>query len=129
MVPTIALSVILTSACASLPQRPARPAKSSLGCMQAVLRDQLPAPRQPTDSQPPDYQLHCLAAGFIARYCSVSEAYLASVGKEFKDLVSGGDAQWRDLRSDRHGIRCARAAGNDSELRQCCLQTAPEQKQ
>lgn len=97
--------------------------------MQAVLRQQLPVPNPLPDSQAPDSLSHCLAAGFIARYCSVSEAYLASVGKELKDLMGAGDAQWRDLRSDRHGIRCARAVRNDSELRQCCLQTAPEQKQ
>lgn len=89
--------------------------------MQAVLRQQLPEP-----AKLPDYQAHCLAAGFIARYCSVTEAYLASVGKELKDLVGHGDPQWRDIQSDRRGIGCARTATTDAELRQCCLQTATQ---
>ena len=57
----------------------------------------------------PDSQAHCIAAGLIARQCSVTEATLASVGKELRDLLGGGDAEWRDLGNDHRGIRCARA--------------------
>ena len=65
--------------------------------MHAALRDRLPADL-------PDSQLHCIAAGLIARYCSVTEAHLASIGKELKDVSGPGDAEWRDLESDRRGI-------------------------
>jgi hypothetical protein len=68
----------------------------------------------------PDSKAHCEAAGLIARYCSVTEAALASVGKEVRDLFTGGDAEWRDLMSDRRGIRCARSSGSDAELVECC---------
>jgi hypothetical protein len=81
--------------------------------MQAVLREQLP-------SDLPDQRTHCLAGGLIARYCSVTEAYLASAGKEVRDLLGHGDAEWRDWRADRVGIECARESGDDAALRECC---------
>jgi hypothetical protein len=68
----------------------------------------------------PDEQAHCLAAGLIALHCSATEAWLASYGKELRDLFSGGDAEWRDLHSDRHGIHCARSATTQSGLIECC---------
>jgi len=62
-----------------------------------------------------------MAAGLIARYCSVSEAYLLSEAKETKDLfTTRGDAEWADLRADRAGIRCARTASSDADVTQCC---------
>jgi len=112
------LTILATAACAPLPHREVRPARSSLGCMQAALHDRLP-------EQLPDSQAHCLAAGLIARYCSVTEATLASVGKELKDLFGHGDAEWRDLQSDRRGIRCARNSRDDAGLRDCCMKTTP----
>ena len=69
----------------------------------------------------PDAKAHCEAAGLIARHCSVSEATLASVGKELRDLFTAGDAEWRDLMSDRRGIRCARNAHSDADLAACCF--------
>lgn len=68
----------------------------------------------------PDYVEHCMAAGSIARYCSVTEAGIASVGKEVLDLFTGGDAEWRDLMSDKRGIQCARKTQTDLELSACC---------
>lgn len=63
---------------------------------------------------------HCLASALIARYCSVTEAYLAGLGKESRDLVTAGDAQWTDWRADRAGVGCARRGRSDDELAQCC---------
>ncbi len=69
-----------------------------------------------------DKHAHCLAAGYIARYCSRPEAYIASWGKELMDLVDGsGDFEWADLQADRLGIRCERAAGSDQALERCCV--------
>jgi hypothetical protein len=68
----------------------------------------------------PDKNQHCLAAGFIARYCSRTEARIAGVGKEVADLFTGGDAQWSDIQADWKGIRCARDAHDDRELSECC---------
>lgn len=68
----------------------------------------------------PDTQAHCLAAGLIARRCSVAEAVLASVAKEIRDLFGPGDAEWRDLKADAAGIRCARHSLTDQQLSGCC---------
>jgi hypothetical protein len=76
---------------------------------------------QPLDSRP-DEEAHCIAAGLIAQRCSLSEARLASYGKELRDLLGPGDAEWRDLRSDRRGMTCARSATGARELIACCEQ-------
>lgn len=81
--------------------------------MSAVLREKLPA-------NAPDKHMHCLAAGLIVRYCSVSEAYIASLGKEGRDFFNRGDVEWADWRADRAGIRCSRRAADDMELAMCC---------
>lgn len=86
--------------------------------MQAAVRERLP-------EHLPDAQAHCLAAGLIARYCSVTEASLASIGKELQDLFGHGDAEWRDLQADRRGIRCARQTRDSEGLTDCCLKTSP----
>jgi hypothetical protein len=67
-----------------------------------------------------DSQAHCLAAGLIARHCSVTEAWLASLGKEVTDLLGPGDAEWGDLVADHRGIACARRAQSDATLAACC---------
>jgi len=72
----------------------------------------------------PDTVAHCTAAGLIARYCSLTEAGMASIGKEIRDLFTAGDAQWRDLMSDKRGVKCARQSRNDQELSTCCEQIA-----
>ncbi len=72
-----------------------------------------------------DKHRHCLAAGMIARYCSPSEAKLASWGKELDDALGGGDADRRDLDADYAGMTCARAARDDKALRRCCADRYP----
>jgi hypothetical protein len=112
----IAAPVVLAAnltACASVANRPQRLAQSSYGCMQAVLREKLPQGL-------PDKRTHCLAGGLIARYCSITEAYLAGAGKEVRDLLSHGDVEWKDWRADRVGIECARDVANDAALALCC---------
>ncbi|HEY4366329.1 MAG TPA: hypothetical protein VGN07_03785 [Steroidobacteraceae bacterium] len=104
----------MAAACAPLQHYEVRAAHSSLGCMNAAIKDQ-------QLESIPDWQAHCIAAGLIARHCSVTEAGMASVGKELKDLFGHGDAEWRDLQSDRRGIGCARTAATDTELRSCCV--------
>ena len=83
--------------------------------MQSALRMHGPLPAA-------DSQAHCLAAGLIARYCSISEAWLASIAKEVRDLLGPGQAEWRDLAADRRGIGCARQATDDDSLATCCQQ-------
>ena len=95
------------------PNRPTRLALSSYRCMTAVLRQKLPP-------NLPDKRAHCLASGLIARYCSVPEAYLAGIGKEARDLVTGGDVEWADWRADRVGVGCARRSADDAALTACC---------
>ena len=86
--------------------------------MRAMVRDHVPAPLY-------DKQQHCLAAGFIARYCSRPEAWVASVGKEVTDAFDGGDPSWADLMADRVGLRCERHAASDQALVSCCRAAAP----
>lgn len=97
--------------CASLSGE--RLARSSLGCMRAAVEQKLP-------ENVSDLHKHCLAAGLIARYCSVPEAYLAASGKELRDAFGRGDVSWTDWRADRAGVRCARIAASDDALAECC---------
>lgn len=113
LAPAVTLMLLGLVGCVSVPNRPARPAKSSYGCMQTVVREKLPEALT-------DKRTHCLATGLIARYCSGTEAYMAGAGKELKDLLGAGDAEWADWRADRSGIACAREAGNDTALAECC---------
>jgi hypothetical protein len=103
------------AACATAPGA-ARQSASSLGCMQAVVRERLPQGL-------PDKQEHCLAAGLIARYCSRPEAYLAGYGKEFTDIFDGGDPEIGDIKADLMGIRCERSAASTQDLAGCCAAT------
>jgi hypothetical protein len=107
---------LLLSACAAPGVH--RPVQSSLGCMRAMVRDHVPTHLY-------DKQQHCLAAGFIARYCSRSEAWVASVGKEVTDAFDGGDPSWQDLMADRVGLHCERGAASDAALVSCCMATEP----
>ena len=107
------LTAAVQAGCLPLAGREARAAHASVNCMQATLDQRLP------DELPND-MAHCMAAGLIARYCSRSEAWMASVGKEAKDAVSGGDAEWRDLTADRVGMKCAREVSTDEALKACC---------
>ena len=103
------------TACATIANRPARLSHSSYGCMETVVREKLPA-------NLPDKRAHCLAGGLISRYCSVTEAYLAGAGKEIRDLLGHGDAEWGDWRADRVGIECARESADDDAVAECCSQ-------
>jgi hypothetical protein len=106
------LAVCTLPACVML-SRGERLAGSTLGCVSAAVKDRL-------GTVSSDAQAHCQAAGLIARHCSVSEAYIASIGKELRDLLGPGRAQWNDLVADRRGIRCARSSASDAELEECC---------
>ena len=101
---------MLLGGCATTPDRPVA---STLGCARAVMTVRVPQGLA-------DKQTHCMAAAMIARHCSRPEAALVSIGKEFKDLFSAGDAEWADLRADREGLRCAKGQGDDSAVGECC---------
>lgn len=45
---------------------------------------------------------------------------MAGLGKELRDLFTEGDAEWRDLRSNRRGARCGKSANTDADLAECC---------
>jgi hypothetical protein len=106
----VAVMALALCGCVSVPDRPSR---STLGCAQAIVSTRVP-------SGLADKPTHCIAAAMIARYCSRTEAALASIGKEVKDLFSAGDAEWADLRADREGLRCAMGPGDDSAVGECC---------
>ncbi len=78
----VLVATALLTACAAAPGVQ-RLSPSSLGCMRAVVRDKLP-------QNLPDKQAHCLAAGLIARYCSVPEAYVAGYGKDSPMSLTAG---------------------------------------
>jgi hypothetical protein len=104
---------VTIQACAPLAVNESRAGASSLGCMQSAIAKNSLTGR-------PDDEAHCMAAGIIALHCSATEAWLASYGKELRDLFGGGDAEWRDLQSDWRGIQCARSATTESGLIKCC---------
>jgi hypothetical protein len=109
----MATACVALGACVPLAGRELRAADSSLGCMKRVRDEKLPVGID-------DEMKHCIAAGLIARYCSRTEAWMASVGKEIEDAFGHGDAQWSDIQADRSGVTCARAASSDEQLRECC---------
>jgi hypothetical protein len=110
---SMGIAALLLQGCAPLATHEGRAAQSTLGCMRQSIANYDFKSR-------PDSEAHCLAAGLIARRCSVAEARLASYGKEFADLFDSGDAEWRDLRADRRGIECARSATTEAALLGCC---------
>jgi hypothetical protein len=111
---------LLLPGCAAGGGAHVRPARSSLECMRRVVDERVPAGI-------PDGRAHCLAVGFIARDCSIAEAWLASYGKELRDLLGGGDAEFRDLAADAAGVDCARAAQTDEDVESCCTRRAADQ--
>lgn len=99
--------------CATAPDRPA---VSSYSCMVAV--------RESVPPQGYDKRTHCMVSAGIAQRCSVIEADLAGLGKEFRDLFTpGGDASWADWRADRAGIRCAKRGRDPAVLAACCAES------
>lgn len=110
-------ALLLCAACTPLQRKAPRLAQASYDCMHAAVVRYVP--REANDTLQ-----HCLAAGFIARRCSVAEARLASWGKEFTDIFDGGDPSAADLRADRTGIACARRADTDANLIECCEASA-----
>jgi len=83
-----------------------------VGCAQAVIDRNLP-------SGLPDKEAHCIAGGLIARFCSPTEARLAGVGKELRDLFGHGDPDLEDLRATLAGVRCAGSA-DPAAIVACC---------
>lgn len=108
---SLGCALLALTGCASLSGE--RLAHSSYGCMEAVVREKVP-------ENLPDKHRHCLAGGLIARYCSLSEAYLAGLGKELRDLLGPGDAEWTDWQADRAGAHCARGSETDDDVVTCC---------
>lgn len=56
----------------------------------------------------------------IALHCSPAEALLVAAGKELRDIVGPGNAEWRDWNADRRGVECAKHAATDDALVDCC---------
>jgi hypothetical protein len=101
--------------CVSAPDRPTR---SSGGCAEVTLDQYLPSGLS-------DKRAHCIAGGLIARFCSPTEARLAGLGKEVRDAVGPGDADWTDWQATRAGIRCAASAANVASIVACCENEPP----
>jgi hypothetical protein len=109
------LASLLATSCAPLPTYENRAGKSSLACMQSAIAGR-------SFEGLHDYEAHCIATGLIALRCSVTESWLAGVGKELRDLLGSGDAALNDLRADGRGVQCARTQGKDG-LDACCRQS------
>ena len=106
------LLLVLTG-CTSLQPRPA---SSTLGCLEST-RDQVVHSH---DANTRDKRLHCLVSAQIALQCSLTEAYLAGMGKEVLDLFGHGDAEWADWQADRVGIHCGRSHDQATDIEACC---------
>ena len=72
-----------------------------------------------------DKRAHCIAGGLIARFCSPTEARLAGLGKELRDVFGAGDADWSDWQATRAGVRCAAAAADVASIIACCENVPP----
>jgi hypothetical protein len=92
---------------------PDRPSTSTAGCAQAVLDRHLRGGLG-------DKQAHCMAGGLIARFCSPTEARLAGLAKELRDLFAAGDADWSDWQATRAGVRCATLDADAASIAACC---------
>jgi hypothetical protein len=104
---------LLTALLAGCSTNPERPAQSSAGCVKSVIDRELPSHLE-------DKLAHCVAGGLIARYCSPTEARLAGVAKEIRDLFTGGDVELADAQATFAGVQCAQAASDLATLEACC---------
>jgi hypothetical protein len=104
------LTTCFAAACASVPDRPA---PSSAGCAQAAIDQHLPR-------ELPDKLAHCVAGGLIARYCSPTEARMAGLAKEVRDIFGDGDAEWSDWQATRAGVQCADDSVDPAAIIACC---------
>lgn len=111
-VKTVVLAGTLLAASAACTTQQARPARSTVGCAEAVVGQLPPALTDP--------EKHCLASALMVQQCSRAEAWLAGWGKEAADAFGAGDADWDDLRADRLGRDCAAADDDAAELLACC---------
>jgi hypothetical protein len=107
---------LLTALLAGCSTNPERPAQSSAGCAESVINRDLP-------SQLADKLAHCVAGGLIARYCSPTEARLAGIAKEVRDLFTGGDVELADVQATFAGVQCAQSAPDLADLEACCTTT------
>lgn len=101
--------LIVSSGCTA---QHARPARSTVGCAEAVVGQLPPGLTDP--------EKHCLASALMVQQCSRAEAWLAGWGKEVADALGAGDADWDDLRADRLGRDCAASGDGTTELLACC---------
>ena len=109
------LASLLAAGCAPLATQESRAGKSSLTCMRSALAGR-------SFEGMHDAEVHCIATGLVALRCSVTESWLAGLGKEMRDLFGPGDAALNDLRADGRGVHCARTTGKDG-LDACCRQS------
>jgi hypothetical protein len=114
------IALIVTGMLAGCAASPDRPARSSAGCAEAVVDRHLPAGLH-------DKRAHCVAGGLIARFCSPTEARLAGLGKELRDVFGLGDADWSDWQATRAGVRCAASRGDIASIIACCENETLEQ--
>ena len=112
----LASALLMTSSACSTQH--ARPARSTVGCAEAVVGQLPPALTGP--------EKHCLASALMVQQCSRTEAWLAGWGKEVADAFGAGDADWDDLRADRLGRDCAGTADGVAELLACCRDGLPQ---
>jgi hypothetical protein len=107
---------LLTALLAGCTMNPERPAQSSAGCAKAVLERDVPPHLA-------DKLAHCVAGGLIARYCSPTEARLAGLAKEIRDLFTGGDVEFADVQATFAGVQCAESASDAAGAEACCSAT------
>jgi hypothetical protein len=110
------LVVWLAASANGCTSNPGRPARSSLGCAQAVIEQRLPPHLG-------DKLTHCTAGALIARYCSPLEARMAGVAKEIRDAFTGGDVERADLQATLTGVHCASVDTDIAAIEACCAQT------
>ena len=74
------LASLLAAGCAPLATQESRAGKSSLTCMRSALAGR-------SFEGMHDAEVHCIATGLVALRCSVTESWLAGLGKEMRGRV------------------------------------------
>lgn len=76
-----------------------------------------------------DKNMHCSTSCMLTLRCGPKQAMAIGYLKEFQDIFTPGDADWKDIVADRTGISIAvhKRALNDNEcLEQCDLHYVPK---
>jgi hypothetical protein len=69
-----------------------------------------------------DKAKHCSVSCIVAYNCSRTGSFLIGALKEFQDIFTKGDADWKDMKANRSGIKFSKIVDNENECFDACLE-------